>query len=236
MKEHDRMIRELASRTHQITCDLDVDCSCPPPAEPMIAALFVDHVGHYVNDPWFDAWPESRDARTYAGSLPVIAHPPCQLWVNLAAVNWKRYRRERPAWYPGGTDGGMFASALANVRRVGGVLEHPGSSFAWAAHGLARPDALGWTRVNDHEWTCEVWQNAYGFPARKRTWLWYCSPAGYAPPELNWTRQPAMCQIGFQFGTDARRPVVSKRAASRTPLAFRDELARLALHAAHGPA
>jgi len=86
-----------------------------------VALLYVDPTGHYpqIVAEWFDA---ARDARTYAGALPVVAHPPCQLWVNFAALNFQRYGGEhnRP-----GNDGGCFASALANVRRCGGVLEHP---------------------------------------------------------------------------------------------------------------
>ncbi|WP_215412864.1 hypothetical protein, partial [Escherichia coli] len=86
--------------------------------------------------PNVDPWDEARDARTYAGPHRVVAHPPCQLWVNFAALNFKRYGGEhnRP-----GNDGGCFAAALASVRRWGGVLEHPASSKAWAAHGLTAP-------------------------------------------------------------------------------------------------
>lgn len=74
----------------------------------------------------------------YDGPWPVVTHPP--LWVNFAALNFKRYGGEhnRP-----GNDGGCFASALASVRKWGGVLEHPASSNAWAAHGLERPNPLG---------------------------------------------------------------------------------------------
>lgn len=101
-----------------------------------IAALFVETNGTYYGLPDVDPWDITRDARKYSGDDPVVAHPPCHLWVNLAAVNWKRYRRVLPAWYPGGNDGGCFAHALASIRRCGGVLEHPAFSHAWAYHGL----------------------------------------------------------------------------------------------------
>jgi hypothetical protein len=105
----------------------------------MIAALFVQPDGCYANEPCIDAWPESRDARKYAGPNPVIAHPPCQLWGAMAAVNFARWGGEhnRP-----GNDGGCFASALASVNRWGGVLEHPAKSRAWAAHGLTKPTGM----------------------------------------------------------------------------------------------
>ena len=87
----------------------------------MIAALFVQPDGCYAGLPDVDAWPEHRDARLYDGVLPVVAHPPCQLWGNMAAVNYARWGGEHNKL---GNDGGCFASALDSVRRCGGVLEH----------------------------------------------------------------------------------------------------------------
>lgn len=51
----------------------------------MIAALYVIENGPYYGLPNVDPWPESRDARTYAGPHPVVAHPPCSRWCRLAA-------------------------------------------------------------------------------------------------------------------------------------------------------
>lgn len=200
-----------------------------------IAALFVATGGAYFGLPDVEPWDERRDARLYAGPHPVVAHPPCQLWVNFAALNFKRYGGEhnRP-----GNDGGCFASALASVRAWGGVLEHPASSNAWAAHGLVRPSLRGWTHacmhdcepggpfslsfVGAHEWVCEVWQSAYGHKARKRTWLFY---RGEKPLDLDWGRAPGSAQCGW---FDRIKPTLSKRDASATPPAFRDALLKLA--------
>lgn len=63
----------------------------------VIAALYVDRRGPYWDREGVDAWDIERDARLYKGPHPVVAHPPCHLWVNMAAVNWKRYGRQRPA-------------------------------------------------------------------------------------------------------------------------------------------
>jgi hypothetical protein len=195
---------------------------------PIIAAIFVQPDGCYANDPMFDAWPEIRDARKYNGDLPVIAHPPCQLWGALACVNFKRWGGEhnRP-----GNDGGCFASALASVRRCGGVLEHPAKSRAFAAYGLRKPKGAGWHRAERGGWVCEVWQSAYGHRARKATWLYYFGKT--KPFELDWSRQPGTHQVGFydQRGKSANKPTLSKREANATPLAFRQALVDLALNA-----
>jgi hypothetical protein len=186
----------------------------------MIAALFVETGGTYFDLPDVDPWDVTRDARTYAGPWPVVAHPPCQLWVNFAALNYKRYGGEhnRP-----GNDGGCFASALASVRRWGGVLEHPASSNAWRAFGLRRPQAIGWEQQAPGEWVCEVWQSAYGHKARKRTWLFYAGVV--RPSELDWSRPSGSHQVGW---FDRIKPTLSKREASATPPRFRDSLLSLA--------
>lgn len=66
-----------------------------PAIETGVAALFVDPAGHYP-ELVADTWDAARDARLYDGPHPVVAHPPCQLWVNLAHVNYKRYGGGHP--------------------------------------------------------------------------------------------------------------------------------------------
>jgi hypothetical protein len=196
----------------------------------MIAALYVETDGCYYGLPGVDPWDKQRDARLYAGPWPVVAHPPCQLWVNFAALNFKRYGGEhnRP-----GNDGGCFAAALDAVRKWGGVLEHPASSNAWRAHGLTPPEGRGWQRCLDGSWVAEVWQSAYGHRARKRTWLYAVTDA---PPELDRRGPAGTHQIGQQFigpncrGERARKPTLpsGKHEASATPLPFRDLLLDIA--------
>jgi hypothetical protein len=203
----------------------------------VIAALYVAKDGCYYGIPDVDPWDEERDARLYAGPHPVVAHPPCHLWVNMAAVNWKRYQRQRPAWYPGGDDGGCFASALDAVRRFGGVLEHPAFSHAWLEFGLLQPSDYQWTQCADTTseagdiWVCEVWQSAYGHRARKRTWLLFCGAE--QPADLNWERNPGTAQCGW---FDRNKPTLSKREALSTPIPFRDLLLEIARGAISNPA
>lgn len=192
-----------------------------------VAAIFVQPDGCYANDSRVDSWPEWRDARKYDGEFPVVAHPPCQLWGALACVNFKRWGGEhnRP-----GNDGGCFASALASIRRVGGVLEHPAKSRAFAAHGVTKPKGIGWQIADCGGWVCEVWQSAYGHRARKATWLYYFGSA--KPFDLDWSRQPGTHQAGFydQRGKTANKPTLGKREAIATPESFKEALISLALY------
>ena len=190
-----------------------------------VAALFVQHDGCYAGLPDVDVWSEARDARNYAGPIPVVAHPPCQLWGAMAMVNYARWGGEHNS---PGNDDGCFAAALQAVVIWGGVLEHPAKSRAFAAHGLPKPIGTGWKRAGLHEWVCEVWQSAYGHRANKATWLYY---HGTNPPfELRWDRSKGTHQIGFrdQRGKAANKPTLGKREANATPFEFRDELLRLA--------
>lgn len=194
-----------------------------------VAALFVDPQGPYPKLVGPDRyWDVERDARTYRGPMPVVAHPPCQLWVNFAALNFKRYggAHNKP-----GNDGGCFAAALAAVRKYGGVLEHPASSNAWPAHKLIAPTGIGWCQTAPREWVCEIWQSAYGHKARKRTWLFY---SGSHPPfELRWDRPTGTHQVGW---FDRIKPTLSKKEASRTPEAFARTLIALATVSSIKPA
>lgn len=147
-----------------------------------VAALFVDPRGPYPTMPGVDCWPESRDARLYPGPHPVVAHPPCGRWCRLAKFVQYQTRGRLSV----GDDHGCFASALASVRKWGGVLEHPAWSLAWAAHGLIAPPARGWQRDTSGSWCCEVAQAAYGHKARKLTWLYYVGER--APANLDWSK------------------------------------------------
>ncbi len=187
-----------------------------------VAALYVETDGAYFGDSSIEPWDEARDARGYEGPHPVVAHPPCSRWCQLAYIIEKRWGHKV------GDDGGMFAAALEAVRTFGGVLEHPAFSYAWARYGLPRPQqGGGWTQsLLDDGWVCEVSQAAYGHPARKLTWLYYVGPE---PHDLRWDR-PEPTAIVSNCANHYVRPLprILKAEAARTPGDFRDELVRLA--------
>jgi hypothetical protein len=107
----------------------------------LVAALFVDASGTYAGLDGVELWDEQRDARTYPGPWPVVAHPPCGRWCRLAHAVEGRYPH-----FKVGDDGGTFAAALEAVRRWGGVLEHPAWTKAWEAYQLRTPWKWGGRR------------------------------------------------------------------------------------------
>lgn len=193
----------------------------------MISALFVATNGAYFGLPHVDPWDEPRDARRYDGPHRVVAHPPCSRWCRLAGLVEARWGHKR------GDDGGCFASALASVRRWGGVLEHPAYSDAWAAHDLnAPPTGGGWVNADLFGgWTCYIEQARYGHAAKKATWLY---AHGVDLPTLRWghvavrdvTALVSWCGNHVSSGETRKR--LGKKAASASPVEFRDTLLAMA--------
>ncbi len=121
-----------------------------------VAALYVDPLGVYPSlvENW---WDEHKDARTYGGILPIVAHPPCGPWSTM------RHLHTRPQ------DAALGPLAVDQVRKWGGVLEQPANSRLWAAKSLPAPrgpesDAWGFS--------VQVDQVSWGHVARKTTWLY----------------------------------------------------------------
>lgn len=193
----------------------------------IVTALFVNPSGPYAGRLDVDPWDEARDARLYGGSLPVVAHPPCSRWCKLAGLVESRWGHRR------GDDGGCFASALANVRRVGGVLEHPAYSAAWPAHDLnAPPTGGGWACADFvGGWSCYVEQGRYGHLAKKATWLY---AFGVELPSLQWglmadcESTAAVSWCGNTTHVHDKRPRLSRKAASATPPEFVEVLLAMA--------
>lgn len=124
----------------------------------LIAALYIDRRGVYPTMRGVDCWDRERDATTYAGPWPIVAHPACGPWGRLRHL----YR---------GSEGGpeLALIAVEQVKRWGGVLEHPAHSRLWPAAKLPRPgepaDEFGGVTVT-------VNQSDFGHVARKPTWIY----------------------------------------------------------------
>lgn len=203
----------------------------------MIAALFVETGGCYFGLRNVDPWDKPRDARTYKGPYPIVAHPPCQRWGRF----WHGSTR-KPHQYRLGDDEGCFASALGAVMAYGGVLEHVADSHAWERYGLTKPIRyVGWQRADKRGgWTCYVEQGHYGHFSRKPTWLY---AVGVKLPELNWSRceqrLPKWMVDRYGYEKARRIGVIGMVGGKRkteirnaTPIQFRDVLLRMAKSAA----
>jgi hypothetical protein len=122
-----------------------------------VAVLFARKDSHYKALPVCDVWDIDRDARNWPGGAPVIAHPPCRAWGKLSYFAKPRSDEKDLAIF-----------AVKQVRRFGGVLEHPKDSKLWGAAGLPRPghkDEFG-------GWTLPITQHWFGHRAEKKTWLY----------------------------------------------------------------
>lgn len=122
-----------------------------------VAILFARSDSNYLALPGTDVFDIERDARTYAGDSPVVAHPPCRSWGRLRSFAKPRHDEKALAFF-----------AVDAVRRCGGVLEHPACSSLWSAAGLPLPgqrDRFGGFTLPIEQW----W---FGHRAEKKTWLY----------------------------------------------------------------
>lgn len=134
----------------------------------MVAILFARHDSVYKQLPNLDVYDKNRDARTFPGGMPVVAHPPCRAWGRL---------RHFASPEPGEKD--LAKWAVGQVRRWGGVLEHPKASTLWDCMNMP----LGGNIDDWGGYTLDVDQFWWGHKARKKTWLYVVGcPQSELPP------------------------------------------------------
>lgn len=160
-----------------------------------------------------------RDARTYVGVLPVVAHPPCRSWGRL------RHLAKPMPW-----ERELGLHAVKQVRRCGGVMEHPAGSLLWGdlpeygGYGLpavgAGVDDFGGISVS-------VYQSDFGHVARKHTWLYV---VGARPGELGKAVGARPGELGKAAQAGDMRKVSNQPAARRmdTPVEFASVLLSIA--------
>lgn len=137
----------------------------------LCAALFVRPSSVYKTILGVDCFDIERDARTFAGTCPVIAHPPCRAWSRLRHLAKPRPDEKQLAFW-----------AVECVRRNGGVLEHPSGSLLWAEAGL--PPLVSGARDAFGGFSFAVDQSWFGHRAPKRTWLYVCGVDPMSLPVL----------------------------------------------------
>lgn len=175
-----------------------------------VAVLFARADSIYKKLPGCDVWDMDRDARLWLGGSPVVAHPPCRAWGRLKHFAKPRHdERDLAIW------------SVAQVRRWGGVLEHPAFSSLWGAAGLPSPGETD--DCGGH--TLPIHQSWFGHRAEKATFLYI---AGLPPSRV----PPIPLDLGYPshiVGSSGRRrdgsrpparPEVSKAERERTPPAL----------------
>lgn len=174
-----------------------------------VAALYIDPRGPYPKMPGVDCWDESRDARRYSGPAPVVAHPPCGPWSRL-----RYFCKHQPR--------DCAIIAVEQVRRWGGVLEHPECSLLWRDQQLpvpgGFPDQYG-------GWSIEVDQVSWGHKARKRTWLYI---VGVAPVDITPRRGGIPTHCVNSRSRDTALLELSAAGRRRTPPLFAEWLVSIA--------
>lgn len=79
-----------------------------------VAVLFARHDSIYKSLPGCDVWDIERDARTWPGGTPIVAHPPCRSWGTFRHVAKPvDGERELALW------------AVDQIRRYGGGSRAP---------------------------------------------------------------------------------------------------------------
>lgn len=148
----------------------------------------------YRSFPDLDIFDADRDAWTFDGSTPVIAHPPCRLFGKLH----KHAKADDPI-----RERALGVFCAHAVLSNGGVLEHPSYSKLWKLANLplpGKPDSRGFTLDIDQYW--------FGHPCIKRTWLFV---SGLTPCELP--------SVPFQLGQPVMTVEMQSRSArEKTPL------------------
>jgi hypothetical protein len=145
-----------------------------------VSALFTRRKSPYLAL-GLDCYDIHRDALTFSGSGPVIAHPPCRSWSKLSHFAKPRPgERELAIW------------AMAVVRQNGGCLEHPIDSRLWA-----ESRCLSWGLRDDFGGVLvPIAQSAFGHPARKFTGIYMVGiQVPDVPPPLPASRSvESMCR------------------------------------------
>jgi hypothetical protein len=129
-----------------------------------IAILFARADSIYKSLPGCDVWDVTRDAKKWNGGCAVVAHPPCRAWGRLRSFS-------RPS--PGEKELALWT--VHQVRKFGGVLEHPKGSQLWnAGMGMPMPGEIDYFGG----WTLPILQFWFGHRAEKATWLYIvgCKP------------------------------------------------------------
>lgn len=154
-----------------------------------------------------DCWDIGRDARKWPGGTPIVAHPPCRAWGQLAHLAKPRPDEKELALF-----------SIEQIRKYGGVLEHPRGSRLWPEY-LPLPGSFdeygGYSICVDQSW--------WGHKARKSTLLYIvgCPQKDLPPIPLNFDciKYTVSSRIKKKSGRRAMKEI-TKIEREQTPIEF----------------
>ncbi|MDD2764162.1 MAG: hypothetical protein PHE83_09345 [Opitutaceae bacterium] len=162
----------------------------------------------YGTLPGVEVYDLVRDAWSFSGGMPVVAHPPCRLWGRMRGLAKCPDAEKEKAL-------GLFCAV--RVRESGGILEHPARSLLWTAANLPTPGRRdefgGWTLAAPQWW--------WGHKADKASWFYIVGVEPADLPEI----PLRLGESDYVVATIARYPrehpehriELSKRLRSATP-------------------
>lgn len=123
-----------------------------------ISILCVAKDSNYHSIPGLDLWTASRNAYNFDSLNPIICHPPCQQWSRLHKFARENHEEKQLAFF-----------CWEKVNTNGGIFEHPAGSHFFKTVKADRSKIFS---INQH------W---FGFPTRKRTYLYFhnCKPLSF---------------------------------------------------------
>lgn len=184
-----------------------------------VAVLFARKDSIYKTLDGVDVYDIDRDARTFTGGMPIVAHPPCRAWGEL-----RHMAKPRP------DEKDLAVWSIEQIRKHGGVLEHPHKSQLWQFMELPRRDR----RDEYGGFSVSVDQSWWGHRARKKTLLYICGIAPYYMPPLPITFNridfTVSCSGRRKDGTrtERRGREIPKSEREKTPIAFAEWLVEVA--------
>lgn len=167
-----------------------------------IAVLCAATNSIYKTLPGLEVYDIKRDARTFQGGMPVVAHPPCRGWSAYCSHQAHATEEEKQL--------GVWCAE--QVRQWGGVLEQPAHSRLFQAAGLPLPGQSS----PCGGFTLDIEQAWWGYPMKKRTWLFF---AGIAQFDLAVPYRPHDSRSGEGDRRRQQRMSKNQRAATYPALA-----------------
>lgn len=179
-----------------------------------VAVLFARADSIYKTLPGCDVWDIERDARKWPGGAPIVGHPPCRTWSSLShfCTQAAPGEKELAPW------------CVEQIRKWGGVLEHPPKSKLWPHMKLPEPGA---PRDKWGGFTIEVKQYWWGHLCDKWT-RFYIVGVGALPLPIPFRAGEAPMVMQFSHKCRRRPQLKPRSLREATPPALAEWLVELA--------